>query len=199
MAWQKIQLWILKVEYKEHFSGQLLHAVAEAPKEALPQECRPGFDTAWMTTMKFKVNATYHCKYTLGSHKADIYPDNLFNCQGKDPSRTEMVRRFCVLFTRSVAERWRSGTWIGYTITGIVLGMLSSICCVIVFRILQALFLSISKKLHAKKCLMPIAFVRLRRACLLVAYVSTVVWLLLQYRKVIGLKQLSFNSSLREM
>ncbi|KAG0462270.1 hypothetical protein HPP92_020746 [Vanilla planifolia] len=74
---------VFRVEYKEHFSGQLLHAVAEALRRPLPQECRPGFDTAWMTTMKFKVNATYHCKYTLGSHKADIYPDNLLTAKAK--------------------------------------------------------------------------------------------------------------------
>jgi len=45
----------LQVEYKEYFSGQVLHAVAEAPKEALPHDCRPTFGTAWLTKMKFKV------------------------------------------------------------------------------------------------------------------------------------------------
>ncbi|PKU67090.1 hypothetical protein MA16_Dca008879 [Dendrobium catenatum] len=64
---------------------------AEAPKEALPQDCRPSFDTAWMTKMKFEVNETYKCTYKLGGQKADIYPDSLFNCQAKDPSTAEML------------------------------------------------------------------------------------------------------------
>lgn len=44
-----------QVEYKEYFSGQLFHAVAEAPKEALPHDCRPDFGTAWLMRLKFKV------------------------------------------------------------------------------------------------------------------------------------------------
>ncbi|KAK8963699.1 hypothetical protein KSP40_PGU018372 [Platanthera guangdongensis] len=48
------------VELKEYFSGQTLHAVAEAPKEALPRDCRPSFDTAWMTKMKFKQEVHSH-------------------------------------------------------------------------------------------------------------------------------------------
>lgn len=29
--------------------------MAEVPKEALPEECRPGFGAAWLTRNKFKV------------------------------------------------------------------------------------------------------------------------------------------------
>ncbi|ONM14302.1 OSJNBa0083N12.13-like protein [Zea mays] len=46
---------VLQVEYTEYFSGQLSYAVAEAPKEALPHNCRPDFGAAWSTTLKFKV------------------------------------------------------------------------------------------------------------------------------------------------
>ena len=45
----------LQVEYTEYFSGQVSYAVAEAPKEALPHNCRPDFGAAWSTTLKFKV------------------------------------------------------------------------------------------------------------------------------------------------
>lgn len=48
--------WVMQVQFEEYFSGQIFHAVAEAPKEALPHDCRPDFGTAWLTTMKFKVN-----------------------------------------------------------------------------------------------------------------------------------------------
>lgn len=47
----------MQVQFEEYFSGQVFHAVAEAPKEALPHDCRPDFGTAWLTTMKFKVNS----------------------------------------------------------------------------------------------------------------------------------------------
>ncbi|KAG6506993.1 hypothetical protein ZIOFF_032327 [Zingiber officinale] len=50
---------IFEVQFEEYFSGQIFHAVAEVPKEALPHDCRPDFGIAWLTTLKFKVNETY--------------------------------------------------------------------------------------------------------------------------------------------
>lgn len=46
----------MQVEYEEYFSGQMFVGVAEAPREALPHDCRPDFGTAWLTASKFKVN-----------------------------------------------------------------------------------------------------------------------------------------------
>ncbi|KAL6008561.1 hypothetical protein ACLOJK_034074 [Asimina triloba] len=43
------------VEYREDYSGQTLHAMAEAPKEALPLHCRPSFSAVLLTKDKFKV------------------------------------------------------------------------------------------------------------------------------------------------
>jgi hypothetical protein len=45
----------LQVEYKDHSSGQIQLAFAEAPNEALPLNCRPNFGSAWLTKDKFKV------------------------------------------------------------------------------------------------------------------------------------------------
>ncbi|KAF0892294.1 hypothetical protein E2562_014860 [Oryza meyeriana var. granulata] len=89
---------VFQVEYTEYFSGQTSYAVAEAPKEALPQNCRPDFGVAWSTTLKFKVNESYSCRYTLGSSKADIYSDRLFNCTAEEPSTIEMLKRIFVLY-----------------------------------------------------------------------------------------------------
>ncbi|KAI0488393.1 hypothetical protein KFK09_028224 [Dendrobium nobile] len=183
---------VFEVEFKEYFSGQILHAVAEAPKEALPQDCRPSFDTAWMTKMKFEVNETYKCTYKLGGQKADIYPDSLFNCQAKNPSTAEMVRRFFVLFTRSLSEKNTVGRRMGYTVTGIVLGMLTSMFCIILIKILHAAVPSLAKQWNSKKHLIQ----SFRRACLLVAYFSAVGLLLLQYKKIIGFRQLDINSNM---
>ncbi|KAK9148541.1 hypothetical protein Scep_007298 [Stephania cephalantha] len=88
---------IFKVEYKEHSSGQTFRALAEAPKEALPIDCRPSFDTTWLTKDKFKVNETYDCRYTPGMAKVDIYSDNLFNCQAKGFSSFETMTRYSKL------------------------------------------------------------------------------------------------------
>ena len=45
----------LQVEYKDH-SGETRLALAEAPNEALPIDCRPNFRVAWLTKDKFKVS-----------------------------------------------------------------------------------------------------------------------------------------------
>lgn len=46
----------LQVEYKDQSSGQTQLALAEAPNEALPLDCRPNFGAAWLTKDKFKVS-----------------------------------------------------------------------------------------------------------------------------------------------
>ena len=43
-----------QVEYVDR-SGQHRLALAEAPNEALPSNCRPTFGAAWLTKDKFKV------------------------------------------------------------------------------------------------------------------------------------------------
>lgn len=43
-----------QVEYTDH-SGHPHTAFAEAPNEALPADCRPTFNAAWMTKDRFKV------------------------------------------------------------------------------------------------------------------------------------------------
>lgn len=45
----------LQVEYEDYSSGQTMHALAEAPNEALPQICRPNFGAVWLAKDKFKV------------------------------------------------------------------------------------------------------------------------------------------------
>ncbi|XP_008800003.2 uncharacterized protein LOC103714512 isoform X2 [Phoenix dactylifera] len=189
---------VFEVEYKEYFSGQIFHAVAEAPKQALPHDCRPSFSTAWLTKMKYKVNETYSCRYILGSQKADLYSDDLFNCHLKEPSTAEMIRRIFILFTRSCSEIGSSGRQMLYTVIGIVSGMLVSMCVVIVIKSVQVLALAMAKKWDANKHQIRVSAFRCRRACLFVAYFFALGWLTLQYGKMIGFKQLSFNSIIGE-
>lgn len=185
---------VFEVEYKEYITGQIFHAVAEAPKEALPHDCRPGFSTAWLTKNMFKVNGTFNCRYIPGSQKVDIYSDDLFNCLAKEPSTAEMLRRFFILFTRSYSEKRSSGRRMVYTVIGIISGMLGSMCVIIVIKSLQVLALAMAKKWDVRNHHISIFAAQFRRACLLVAYISIMGWLTLQYSKMIGFRQLSFNS-----
>jgi hypothetical protein len=43
------------VEYEDYSLGQTQFALAEAPNEALPLNCRPNFGAAWLAKDKFKV------------------------------------------------------------------------------------------------------------------------------------------------
>lgn len=190
---------IFEVEYKEYFSGQMVHAAAEAPKEALPRDCRPSFGDVWQTKMKFKVNETYDCRYTLGSRKADIYHDSLFNCQAKDPSTAELVRRFFILFMRSsIYDKDATGGNGLYVVAGAVSGMLFGMFSVVLLKALRFFIIALNRCWDARKSQIQAFAIWFRRACLLVAYFGAAGWLMLQYGKMIGLKQLSLGSKLSE-
>lgn len=188
---------IFEVEYKEYFSGQVLHAVAEVPKEALPRDCRPTFGTTWQTKMKFKVNETYDCRYTPGSRRADIYPDSVFNCRAQDPSTMELIKRFFIIFMRSsIFDKKAVGMKRLYLVAGTVSGMLSGLCCIILLKILQSSILALSRRWESWKPHARTFAIRFRRVCLLVAYCSAAGWLMLEYGKMIGLKHLPLWSNL---
>lgn len=90
------------MEYRDQFSGQTFLGLAEAPKEALPSDCRPNFSTAWLTKHMLKVNETYDCWYTSGRSKVEIFHDSYFGCQAKDPSLSEMMKRCSILLDDAV-------------------------------------------------------------------------------------------------
>ncbi|KAM0897851.1 hypothetical protein ACQ4PT_022285 [Festuca glaucescens] len=189
---------VFEVEYTEYFSGQTSYAMAEAPKEALPHNCRPDFGAAWSTTARFKVNESYSCRYTLGSTKADIYPDKLFNCTAEEPSIIEMLKRIFVLFSKSyMSKDFSSGRMLGYVAAGVVAGMLSSLVSTIVLRSFRGVFLAAVRWAVSNHSIRVFAY-RFKRACLLVAYVSFVGWITLQYSKMIGLKELLLDYKLME-
>ncbi|XP_040379298.1 uncharacterized protein LOC102705815 isoform X2 [Oryza brachyantha] len=177
---------------------QTSYAVAEAPKEALPQNCRPDFGVAWSTTLRFKVNESYSCRYTLGSSKADIYSDRLFNCTAEEPSTIEMLKRIFVLFSKSyISEDFNSIGMLGYLMAGVVTGILSALFITILLRSLRGLLLAAAGSTVSKRSIRVFAC-RFKRACLLVAYVSAVGWITLQYSKMIGLKELLFDYEFME-
>ncbi|KAH0649633.1 hypothetical protein KY285_034881 [Solanum tuberosum] len=128
---------VFKVEYMDH-SGQARSALAEAPNEALPSDCRPNFSGAWLTKDKFEVNKTYECWYTLGISKVHIYQAGFFDCDAKDPSTIEMFIRYLILFMRILKSWYVSGVlywhWRWEAVAGVIAGFCTSIMTFVFFR-----------------------------------------------------------------
>ncbi|XP_052170282.1 uncharacterized protein LOC127786711 isoform X3 [Diospyros lotus] len=171
---------VFKVEYKDH-SGQMQVAFAEAPNEALPVDCRPNFGVAWLTKDKFKVNETYDCWYTFGLSKVNIYHNSYFNCQPKDPSTAEMLKRYLILSPRILkswfASRGRDWYWKWEMVAGLVTGFSTSLISLSLIAVVQ----------QVKSRLL---LTYLKQACLVVAYFSFVGWLAFQYVKKLGLPKI---------
>ncbi|KAJ7943946.1 Exopolysaccharide production negative regulator [Quillaja saponaria] len=190
---------VFKVEYRDHFSGQTRFAFAEAPNEALPLYCRPNFGAAWLTQYKFKVNETYDCWYTSGISKISLYQNDLFSCQANGPSAIEMIRRYSNLSAEIMhswfSSRGRARYWKWETIFGVVTGFSTSLISISFFKLLQQLLSSLRQICVTR--ILPIAFnpVRVRRACLLVAYCSFVAWLAIQYVKRLHLMEIFLDLS----
>lgn len=180
---------VFKVEYKDLILGHTQLAFAEAPNEALPLDCRPNFGAAWLTKDKFKVNESYDCWYTSSFSKVNIYDDKFFSCQAKDPSMTEMMKRYVILlpsllntwFSRDERPKYRS--W--ETVAGIIAGFSTSLISISLVKLLQHMKLL----QHIKPSLLQISSQKLLsslRACFLVAYLSFMGWLAIQYGKRLG-------------
>lgn len=179
---------VFEVEYTDH-SGHPHTAFAEAPNEALPADCRPTFNAAWMTKDRFKVNETYDCWYTLGISKLNLYYDEFFNCQADHPSMTEMLKRYLILST-DMLMTWLSQTGQGRgryvrweAIAGVISGFLTSLITIAFGRILYLLKSRIAGIFWVRD----VYLIRLKRGCFLVAYFSFVSWLAIQYWEKLGL------------
>ncbi|KAL3361686.1 hypothetical protein AABB24_014516 [Solanum stoloniferum] len=190
---------VFKVEYMDH-SGQARSALAEAPNEALPSDCRPNFSGAWLTKDKFEVNKTYECWYTLGISKVHIYQAGFFDCDAKDPSTIEMFIRYLILFMRILKSWYVSGVlywhWRWEAVAGVIAGFCTSIMTVILFALLRKLFSCIYQLSVVRRFTLPFNKVRLRRVCFLLAYVSFTSWLAVQYFRRIGLPEIAVYYSM---
>ncbi|KAK9050514.1 hypothetical protein SSX86_030516 [Deinandra increscens subsp. villosa] len=177
---------VFEVEYTDH-SGHPHTALAEAPNEALPLDCRPTFNAAWMAKDRFKVNETYDCWYTLGISKLNLYHDELFNCRADHPSMTEMLKRYLIL-SMDMFTSWSSQMRVHNimswgAIAGAVSGVLTSMITVALGRMLYLLKSRIVSMVRVKDAYL----IRLKRVCFLVAYFSFVSWLAVQYWERLGL------------
>ncbi|XP_016505586.1 uncharacterized protein LOC107823464 isoform X1 [Nicotiana tabacum] len=190
---------VFKVEYMDH-SGQARLALAEAPNEALPSDCRPNFSAAWLTKDKFKVNKTYECWYTLGISKVHIYEDGFFDCQAKDPSTIEMFIRYLILFMRILKSWYVSGTsawhWRWEAVAGVIAGFCTSMISIVFFALLQRLISRIYQLSVTRMLTLSLNKVRLKRVCFLLAYVSFTSWLAIQYFRRIGLPEIAVHYSM---
>ncbi|KAL5794589.1 hypothetical protein ACOSP7_003183 [Xanthoceras sorbifolium] len=177
---------VFKVEYTDHSIGQTRLALAEAPNEALPLNCRPNFGAAWLTKHKFKVNETYDCWYTSGISKVSLYRDGFFSCHVKDPSTIEMISRYLIL-SMKILQSWfgskrRAKYWRWETVAGVVTGFFTSlitISCVRIFQQMKSWMFAPGRYTICYK-----------RACFLVVYLFVICWLAIQYLERLGLVQI---------
>ncbi|KAG6791930.1 hypothetical protein POTOM_001065 [Populus tomentosa] len=182
----------IEVEYKDYSLGQTQFALAEAPNEALPLNCRPNFGAAWLTKDKFKVNKTYDCWYTSGILKVSLYRDDLFSCQAKDPSQVEMIKRFFILskemlHSLMVQKKGKAGYW--RCIAGVIAGFSTSIIAISFIIILQHIK-SWFRLPSVARMFSHTNIVFFKRTCFLVAYISFMGWLTIQYGKRLGLPEI---------
>nr|XP_043630815.1 uncharacterized protein LOC122602156 [Erigeron canadensis] len=178
---------VFEVEYTDH-SGHPHTAFAEAPNEALPADCRPTFNAAWMAKDIFKVNETYDCWYTLGISKLNLHYDDFFNCQADHPSMMEMLKRYLILSTDMLmtwlSQKGGKGRYVTWeAIAGVISGFLTSVMTVVFGRMLYLL----KSRIAGMFWMRDVYLVRLKRACFLVAYFSFVSWLAVQYWGKLGL------------
>ncbi|GAV68479.1 hypothetical protein CFOL_v3_11982 [Cephalotus follicularis] len=185
---------IFEVEYKDHSLDQTRIVLAEAPDEALPLDCRPNFGAAWLAKDKFKVNETYDCWYTSGISKVSLYRDGLFGCQPTNPSKIETIRRCSILF--KIGHSWfvnsnvRAKYWTWELLAGVVAGFSTSLISFGFITILQQM-----KSLFRQACISRMVahatnFICFKRVCFLVAYISVMGWLAIQYAKMLGLPKI---------
>ncbi|KAL9996490.1 hypothetical protein Hdeb2414_s0698g00936841 [Helianthus debilis subsp. tardiflorus] len=174
---------VFEVEYTDR-SGYSHTAFAEAPSEALPHDCRPTFDAAWMAKDTFQVNETYDCWYALGISKLNLYYDEYFDCQSDRPSTMEMLERYLIMSTEMLMS-WFSHIRQGElmylsleVIDGAATGILVSLIPMALSRMLYLLKSHIDNMGWARDA----NLVRLKQACF-VACFCFVSWLALQYRR----------------
>ncbi|PRQ19100.1 hypothetical protein RchiOBHm_Chr7g0213391 [Rosa chinensis] len=185
---------VFKVEYQDQSSGQTRVALAEAPSEALPLNCRPNFGAAWLTKDKFKVNKTYDCWYTYGVSQVSLYDDGFFSCQAKDPSTFEMIRRYFILSTKILRSWFLSQEpalyWRWETIIGLVTGFSTALISISFFKLMQLLKSQLPQISARRMLTQSISAVLFRRTCFLVAYISFMGWLAIEYGKRLGLPEI---------
>lgn len=175
---------VFKVEYIDHSIGQTKLALAEAPNEALPLDCRPNFGAALFTQHKFKVNETYDCWYTSGISKVSLYRDSFFSCHANDPSTIEMIRRYVFLSTKILQSWFSSNRRAMYlrweTIAGLVTGFFTSFITISIVKMFQQMKSWMLARTRYTICC--------KRACFLMVYLSVMGWLAIQYLQRLGLQ-----------
>ncbi|GAB4834821.1 hypothetical protein Ancab_033089 [Ancistrocladus abbreviatus] len=156
------------------------------PSEKRKFRCH--YDYYWASV--FKVNESYNCWYTAGLSNVDIYQDNYFGCQVKEPSSIEMIRRSFILSAR-MFYAWLSsqdianGMGLGM-IAGAASGFLTSIISVGLFKMLQPMIVWLTRTGGAKMISVARQML-LSRVFFLLAYFSIVGWLAIQYGKKLGI------------
>ncbi|EPS59472.1 hypothetical protein M569_15336, partial [Genlisea aurea] len=175
---------ILKVEFTDHL-GHERFALAEAPNEALPYNCRPSFSGAWLTKSKFMINETYDCWYTLGISKVNINHEGLFNCRADDPSTLEMMKLHSTLLIRilkSSFSGWGSLMhWRWDVIAGLTTGFITALLVIALVSLIWPLIQSTTRLLGSWLFIRYPITLFLKRAFVFTVYLMFMCWITLQY------------------
>ncbi|CAN0906711.1 hypothetical protein LINGRAHAP2_LOCUS24414, partial [Linum grandiflorum] len=185
---------VFEVEYEDQPLGQRRYALAEAPSEALPQNCRPNFAAAWMTNHKFKVNQTYNCWHRAGISKVSLHGGDVYHCNLKEPSVLEMMNRYLQLSSDALSsllimKNGKGRYWKLEVMVGVVTGFLASLVTVFFLSVVMP------RICLAWTCILSVVtrtinLAVLKRACFFVAYFSFMGWLTIQYGKRLGLPEI---------
>ncbi|CAI0441891.1 unnamed protein product [Linum tenue] len=189
---------VFEVEYEDHSLGRTRHALAEAPSEALPLNCRPNFAAAWMAKDKFKVNETYNCWHRDGISQVSLYVDDFHRCNSKDPSLLEIINQYIRLLIDAPSSLFIQKTgnatrfWKWEAVAGAVTGFLTSLITIFFFSVVQMVMPPVPQTwAYIVRVLnRAINLVVLKRACFFVAYFSFMGWLTIQYGKRLGMPEI---------
>ncbi|CAN1306449.1 hypothetical protein LINPERPRIM_LOCUS26804, partial [Linum perenne] len=191
---------LLQVEYEDQSLGQRRYALAEAPSEALPHNCRPNFAAALITKHKFKVNETYNCWHRAGVSKVSLHGDDVYHCNIKEPSVLEMMNRQLQLSTDALSslfflENGNARYWKWEVMAGALTGFLASLFTIVCFSAVYSVMpqISVTWTCILSVLTRTINLVVLRRACFFVAYFSFMGWLTIQYGKRLGLQDIQVD------
>ncbi|CAN1306447.1 hypothetical protein LINPERPRIM_LOCUS26804 [Linum perenne] len=191
---------VFEVEYEDQSLGQRRYALAEAPSEALPHNCRPNFAAALITKHKFKVNETYNCWHRAGVSKVSLHGDDVYHCNIKEPSVLEMMNRQLQLSTDALSslfflENGNARYWKWEVMAGALTGFLASLFTIVCFSAVYSVMpqISVTWTCILSVLTRTINLVVLRRACFFVAYFSFMGWLTIQYGKRLGLQDIQVD------
>ncbi|GAU31676.1 hypothetical protein TSUD_222800 [Trifolium subterraneum] len=138
------------------------------------------------------VNETYDCWYTSGISKVHLYQENLFGCRADEQSAIEKIIQYFTQAMETINYSFsdkgrRAKYWRWEILVGVISGISTSLISITFIMFLKLLLSSLRQPFAAWILSWRVNAVLIRRTCFLVAYISFVAWLAIEYGKKLGL------------